>query len=90
MVCLTNLFLSMNFYLLMVIFSEDAMKKFDAPQSFAGLTSSMFVIGVLVTILKMFLSDYQKGSSYTPLIIKTYFYCKTRSDTCTKVSLSTP
>ena len=59
MVCLTNLFLSMNFYLLMVIFSKYAMKKFDAPQSLAGLASSIFVIGVLVTILKMFLSDCQ-------------------------------
>ena len=59
MVCLTNLFLSMNFYLLMVIFSEYAMKKFDAPQSLAGLASSIFVIGALVTILKMFSSDCQ-------------------------------
>ena len=59
MVCLTNLFLSMNFYLLMVIFSEYAMKKFDAPQSLAGHASSIFVIGALVTILKMFLTDCQ-------------------------------
>ncbi|ETI68764.1 MFS transporter [Neobacillus vireti] len=47
MVCLTNLFLSMNFYLLMVIFSEYAVKKFDAPQSLAGLASSIFILGTL-------------------------------------------
>ncbi|MEI4770857.1 MFS transporter [Psychrobacillus sp. FJAT-51614] len=49
MVCLTNLFLSMNFYLLMVIFSEYAVKKFDAPQSLAGLASSIFIIGTLIS-----------------------------------------
>ena len=47
MVCLTNLFLSMNFYLLMVIFSEYAVKKFDAPPSLAGLASSIFILGTL-------------------------------------------
>ncbi|RDW21382.1 MFS transporter [Oceanobacillus arenosus] len=47
MVCLTNLFLSMNFYLLMVIFSEYAVKKFDAPASLAGLASSIFILGTL-------------------------------------------
>lgn len=47
MVCLTNLFLSMNYYLLMVIFSEYTVNKFDAPQSLAGLSSSIFIIGAL-------------------------------------------
>ena len=37
MVCLTNLFLSMNFYLLMVIFSEYAVKRFDAPKVWLDL-----------------------------------------------------
>lgn len=47
MVCLTNLLLSMNYFLLMVIFSEYAVIKFDAPQSLAGLASSIFIIGTL-------------------------------------------
>ncbi|MDR4887811.1 MFS transporter [Fredinandcohnia sp. QZ13] len=47
MVCITNLFLSLNFFLLMVIFSEYAVKKFDAPQSLAGLASSIFILGTL-------------------------------------------
>lgn len=46
-VCLTNLFLAMNYFLLMVIFSEYAVIKFDAPQSLAGLASSIFIIGTL-------------------------------------------
>lgn len=47
MVCVTNLLLAMNYFLLMVIFSEYAVIKFDAPQSLAGLASSIFIIGTL-------------------------------------------
>jgi len=54
-----NLFLGMNFYLLMIIFSEYAMKKLDAPQSLAELASSIFVTVHLLLFLKMFLSDCQ-------------------------------
>ncbi|MFK2824816.1 MFS transporter [Bacillus sp. B190/17] len=45
----TNLFLFLTFYLLVVIFSEYAMEKLHATQSQAGLASSIFILGVLIS-----------------------------------------
>ncbi|OIK16871.1 MFS transporter [Bacillus sp. MUM 116] len=47
-VFLTNLFIFLTFYLLVVIFSAYAMEKLDATQSQAGLAASIFILGVLI------------------------------------------
>lgn len=45
---LVNFFTALNFYLLMIIVSEFAMKKFNFSPSEAGFTASIFIIGALV------------------------------------------
>jgi MFS family permease len=44
---LTNFFLMLNYYLLVVIMSSFAMETFDAPPSQAGFSASIFLIGAL-------------------------------------------
>lgn len=48
---LTNFFLMMNYYLLIVIMTAYAMDTFDSSPSEAGLAASIFVIGALVARL---------------------------------------
>jgi len=45
---LINFLAALNFYLLMIVISEYAMKKFDSSPSEAGFTASIFIIGALV------------------------------------------
>ena len=47
-ILVTNFFLMLTFYLLMVTIPVFAVNKFDATESQAGLASSIFVIGALV------------------------------------------
>ena len=47
LVTLVNFFTAVNFYLLMIIVAEFAMKRFDAVPAQAGLAASIFVIGTL-------------------------------------------
>lgn len=50
-IALVNFLAAMNFYLLMIIVSEYAMNKFNAPSSQAGFAASIFIMGALVARL---------------------------------------
>ncbi|MDD4239467.1 MAG: MFS transporter, partial [Desulfotomaculaceae bacterium] len=50
-IALVNFLTALNFYLLMIIISEFAMKKYDSSPSEAGLSASIFIIGALIARL---------------------------------------
>lgn len=71
-VTLTNFFVTLNFYLLIVIISVFAMEKFHSTPSEAGLASSIFVIGALIARLfsgKWIEQIGRKKMLYTGLIL---------------------
>ncbi len=50
-VSFVNFFVALNYYLLMIIISEYAMTRFEAPPSLAGLAAGIFIFGALVARL---------------------------------------
>jgi len=50
-IALVNFLVAINFYLLMIVVSEYAMNRFNAPSSQAGFAASIFIIGALAARL---------------------------------------
>lgn len=48
-IALINFLIALNFYLLMIIVADYAMKKFNSPPGEAGFAASIFIIGALFT-----------------------------------------
>jgi len=63
---LVNFLIALNFYLLMIIIADYAMKKFDSPPSEAGFTASIFIIGALVT--RMFAGKWIARIGYKKML----------------------
>ena len=61
-----NFFAALNFYLLMIIISEFAMKKFDSSPSEAGFTASIFIIGALIA--RVFVGKWMMSAGYKKIL----------------------
>lgn len=63
---LVNFFAALNFYLLMIIISEFAMKKFNSSPSEAGFTASIFIIGSLAA--RVFVGKWMMSVGYKRIL----------------------
>ncbi|MDR0871527.1 MAG: MFS transporter [Planctomycetaceae bacterium] len=62
-----NFCTAINFYLLMIIISDYAMKQFAAPSSQAGLAASVFVIGALIA--RLFVGKWMARVGYKQMLL---------------------
>jgi MFS family permease len=66
-VTFVNFLVAINFYLLIIIISEFAINKFNAPLSQAGFSVSIFIIGALV--MRLFVGKWLMRFGYKRILV---------------------